>query len=65
MTFYQQNIELLHGKPISLDEWKSVLSLHDEDEKNFLVCRGCMPLAWLRINGLLNKDVLEQHACGK
>ena len=54
--FYWQNIESLHGKPKSLDEWKDALSLNDEDEQNFLICRGCMPLAWLRINGLLNKD---------
>lgn len=57
MTFYQQNIESLHGKQISLDEWKDVLSPNDEDEQNFLVCRGCMSLAWLRINGLFNKDM--------
>ena len=55
--FYWQNIESLHGKPKSLDEWKDALSLNDEDEQNFLICRGCMPLAWLRINGLLNKDM--------
>ncbi len=54
---YWQNIESLHGKPISLDEWKAVLSSNDEDEQNFLVCRGCMPVAWLRMNGLLNKDM--------
>lgn len=55
--FYWQNIESLHGRPISFDEWKDILSMHDEDEENFLVCRGCMPLAWLRINGLLHKDM--------
>ena len=55
--FYSENIESLHGKPISLDEWKDVLSSNDEDEQNFLICRGCMPLAWLRINGLLHKDM--------
>lgn len=57
MKFYWQNIESLHGKPMSLDEWKDALSTNDEDEQNFLVCRGCVPLAWLRINGLLNKDM--------
>lgn len=57
MTFYQQNMEILHGKPISLDEWNDVLSSNDEDEQNFLVCCDCVPLAWLRINGLLNKDM--------
>lgn len=57
MKYYCQNIESLHGKSISLDEWKNALSIKDEDEQNFLVCRSCMPLAWLRINGLLNKDM--------
>lgn len=54
--FYQQNIEILHGKSISLDEWNTVLSAEDDDESNFLICRGCMPLAWLRINGLSDTD---------
>ncbi len=57
MMFYRQNRERLHGTLISLEEWKNVLSLDDEDERNFLVCRGCLPVAWLRINGLLNKDM--------
>lgn len=35
--FYWQNIESLHGKPKSLDEWKDALSLNDEDEQNFLI----------------------------
>ena len=57
MIFYKQNIERLHGQPISLQEWKDILSAEDEDEQNFLICRGCMPVAWLRVNGLMNSDM--------
>lgn len=57
MTLYMQNIEILHGEAISLEEWDHALSSKEEDEQNFLVCRGCMPVAWLRINGLLNKEI--------
>lgn len=32
MMFYQQNIDYLHGKPSSLDEWKAILSNNDVDE---------------------------------
>lgn len=34
MTFYQQNIDVLHRKTISLNEWKNILSSYDE--RNFL-----------------------------
>ena len=56
MIFYYQNIERLHGPHISLQEWRDILSAEDEDEKNFVVCRGRMPVAWLRVNGLMNTD---------
>ncbi len=55
--FYAQNIEALHGKEIPLSEWKEILSKDDPDEQNFLICKGAMPVAWLRVNGLLNKDM--------
>lgn len=55
--FYAQNIEALHGKEISLSKWKDILSRNDPDEQNFLICKGAMPIAWLRVNGLLNKDI--------
>lgn len=57
MDFYNQSIGILHGKEISLDEWKSILSSDDEDEQNFLICHGCIPVAWFRLNGLKNKEV--------
>ncbi|MCL2815707.1 MAG: GNAT family N-acetyltransferase [Oscillospiraceae bacterium] len=55
--FYTQNIEALHGNFISLKDWKEAAFWSDPDEQNFLVCKGAMPVAWLRINGLENKDM--------
>ena len=57
MKFYQQNIKILHGKPILIDEWKNALASNDGDEQNFLVCRCSVPVARLRINGMFNKDI--------
>lgn len=54
--FYAQNIEALHGKEIPLSEWKEILSKDDPDEQNFLICKGAMPVAWLRVNGLSGKE---------
>ena len=36
-------------------EWKEILSRNDPDELH--VCKGAMPVAWLRVNGLNNKDM--------
>lgn len=54
--FYTQNIDILHGARISVNEWKEMLTSRETDEKNFLICRGCVPVAWLKINGLHNQD---------
>lgn len=54
--FYAQNIEALHGKDISLEEWKEILSKDDTDEQNFIIYKGEIPVAWLRVNGLQNKE---------
>lgn len=54
--FYQHNISALHGKKVSLNEWISVLSSDDLDEQNFLIYKLTTPVAWLKINGLLNAD---------
>lgn len=54
--FYAKNEKALHGKEITHDEWCKMLSERDTDEENFLICRGAMPVAWLKINGLVNTD---------
>jgi ribosomal protein S18 acetylase RimI-like enzyme len=55
--FYTQNIEALHGKFISLTDLKEIISKKDPDEANYLICKGAMPVAWLRINGLSGDDI--------
>lgn len=57
MDVYQENIKILHGNVISLEEWQSILSSNDRDEQNFIICYGTVPIAWLHINGLLNIDM--------
>lgn len=55
--FYGKNAEILHGKEIMYGEWCKMLSEKDTDEENFLICRGAMPVAWLKINGLDCGDI--------
>lgn len=57
MDFFNQSIKALHGKVISLDEWKEALSSRDPDEENFIICNKNAAVAWFRINGLQNKDM--------
>lgn len=54
---YNKNLEALHGDKISYAEWLSAIMSNDTDEKNYLICRGIMPVAWLKINGLDDTDV--------
>jgi GNAT superfamily N-acetyltransferase len=56
-TIYAQNREVLHGEHISFTSWKEILSKDDSDEKNFLICKGAMPVGWMRVNGINNKDM--------
>lgn len=50
---FVQNKETLNNTDnISLNEWKKLLSADGTDEKHFLVCKGAMPVAYLKINGL-------------
>ncbi len=51
---FVQNKGILNTDDISLSEWKELLSASDTDEKHFLVCKGSMPVAYLKINGLDN-----------
>ncbi|MBO4414070.1 MAG: GNAT family N-acetyltransferase, partial [Clostridia bacterium] len=46
----------LHVGDISFDDFKTMLSSENIDEQNFLVCRGCMPVTWLKISGLLGNN---------
>lgn len=53
---YGKNIDTLHGNEIRYNEWCEVLSAKDEDEAHFLIYKGAMPVAWLKINGLCDSN---------
>lgn len=53
---FVQNKDSLNTSDISLREWKELLSAEDPDEKHFLICKGAMPVAYMKINGLLNNN---------
>lgn len=53
---FSKNADTLHCDAIMFDEWKHLLSLNDPDEKHFLIHKGALPVAYLKINGLMNRD---------
>ena len=53
---FAQNKDILNSGNISLSEWREILSVEDPDEKHFLICKGALPVAYMKINGLLNTD---------
>ena len=55
-VLFAQNRYALHADRILLDEWKTYLSAGDEDERHFLICKGALPVAYMKINGLQNQD---------
>lgn len=52
------NIAALHSTYHSLSEWKCIFdeNARDADEENFLICTDNDVCAWLKLNGLQNKD---------
>lgn len=52
------NITALHSTYHSLAEWKCIFDENscDADEENFLICSDNDVCAWLKMNGLQNKD---------
>ncbi len=52
------NITALHSKHHLLAEWKCIFEEndYDADEENFLICADNDVCAWLKLNGLQNKD---------
>ena len=53
-VLFAQNKKDLNISDISLSEWKELLSTEDPDENHFLICKGAMPIAYMKIDGLLN-----------
>ena len=52
---YNQNVKALHGGDIY--NWKELFARNDSDEENYIICLDNFPVAWLRVNGLLNDDI--------
>ncbi len=53
---YAQNRDALHTERISLQEWKGYLSQNDPDEAHFLICKGAIPVGYIKLNGLQGHD---------
>jgi ribosomal protein S18 acetylase RimI-like enzyme len=54
---YAKNLEALHGNEITFDEQRSLLSAGDKDERHFLIQKGAVPCAYIKVNGLDRGDV--------
>ena len=53
---FAQNKKRLHAENIGLSEWRALLSANDRDEKHFMICKGAMPVGYMKINGLDGAD---------
>ncbi len=49
---YGKNVEALHGREFSYSQWCSMISAKDTDERHFLIRKGAVPCAYLKVNGL-------------
>ena len=54
--FYGENIEPLHGRKITYEEWCDFISQNNPDETHFIIHKGAMPVAWLKLNGILDGE---------
>lgn len=54
---YGKNVEALHGNEITYAEWSRLISTNDPDERHFLILKGAVPCAYLKINGLDSGDI--------
>ena len=52
---FVQNKNDLKTENISLNEWKELLSAGKRDEKHFLICKGAVPVAYMRFNRTADK----------
>ncbi len=52
LQLHRQCEQALHDRRVSLAEWREIMAVPDPDEAHFFVCRGCVPVAWLKLNGL-------------
>ncbi|MDL2287675.1 GNAT family N-acetyltransferase, partial [Eubacteriales bacterium OttesenSCG-928-G02] len=52
MTYFQESRVVLGYESLSYEEMRKMLSGGDRDEAHFLVCKGALPIGWLKLNGL-------------
>lgn len=57
-SLYAASLAALHQAPVTADEWASVLSERDPDEEHYIIEADGIPTAWVKINGLQNKDTV-------
>lgn len=55
-AIFGRNAGSLHSRIIPYREWCGLLSSDDPDEKHFLICKGAVPCAYLKVNGLESGD---------
>jgi len=54
---YRENLDSLHGSPISFSEWKEALcTTHDPDEQHFIITMNGHEAAWMKLNGMACED---------
>lgn len=55
-AIFSRNAQALHSAPIPYSKWRALLSAGDSDEKHFLIRRGAVPCAYMKLNGLDGGD---------
>ncbi len=53
---FAQNREALHSEKLTLPAWKELLSANDSDEAHYLICKGALPVGYLKLNGLMGDE---------
>ncbi len=51
-AIFSRNAQALHSAPIPYSKWRALLSAGDSDEKHFLIRKGAVPCAYMKLNGL-------------
>jgi len=57
MKLHRQCERELHDRRVMLPEWREIMAEDDPDEAHYFVCRGCVPVAWLKLNGLCGTGI--------
>lgn len=55
-AIFGRNAESLHSRIIPYREWCELLLSDDPDEKHFIIRKGAVPCAYLKVNGLESGD---------